>query len=100
MVRLGVAPAAIVTNMVSPIARDMARMNDATMPDRAAGTTTLSDTSNRVAPSAYAPFLSDRGTATMASSLSDDTMGMIIIPMTRPALSALNTSKSGMAFCI
>ena len=37
---LGVAPAAIVTSIVSPIARDSASMKAAIMPDKAAGTIT------------------------------------------------------------
>ena len=51
-VRRGVAPAASVTSIVSPMARENAKMNDATMPDSAAGTTMRADTSSRVAPSA------------------------------------------------
>ena len=39
-VRRGVAPAASVTSIVSPMARENARMNDAMMPEKAAGTTT------------------------------------------------------------
>ena len=45
------ASAAIVTAMVSPIARESARMNDEKMPEAAAGTTTPAETSNFVAPS-------------------------------------------------
>ena len=39
-VRMNTLPAAIVTIIVSPMAREMPSTNDATMPDRAAGTTT------------------------------------------------------------
>ena len=49
---LGVAPAAIVTSIVSPIALDNAMMKEAIIPDRAAGTTTLRLTSYLVAPNA------------------------------------------------
>ena len=48
----GVRPAASATIIVSPIARDIARMNAAPMPDIAAGSTTRRITSPRVAPSA------------------------------------------------
>ena len=54
-VRRGCWPAAIATIIVSPIARDTARMNAAVMPEKAAGTTTLSAVCMRVAPSAYEP---------------------------------------------
>ena len=91
----GVAPAAMVTSIVSPMARDMASMKEATMPDRAAGTTTFRLVSSLVAPKAYEACRSDLGTLIMASSLSDDTMGMIMTPMTTPALSALKTIMSG-----
>jgi hypothetical protein len=40
-VSLGVAPAAMVTTMVSPTARLRARMNEATTPGSAAGSTIL-----------------------------------------------------------
>jgi hypothetical protein len=53
--QVGVAPAAMVTIIVSPMARDMARMKLAMMPDSAAGTTVRVATSYFVAPSAYAP---------------------------------------------
>ncbi len=45
-------PAASRTTIVSPIARDEARMIDATMPESAAGKTTLVATFALVAPSA------------------------------------------------
>ncbi len=51
-VKLGPWPAAMATTIVSPTARDMARMNAAAMPDNAAGTTTLTATSSLVAPMA------------------------------------------------
>ena len=93
--RFGVPPAAMVTAMVSPIALEMARMKEAMMPDSAAGTTVRVAVSILVAPSAYAPARSERGTALMASSDSDDTMGTIMMPTTMLALSALKTSVCG-----
>lgn len=91
----GVAPAAMVTAMVSPTAREMARINAAMIPLNAAGVTTLVITSNFVAPKEYAASRNDLGTARMASSLMDATVGMIIIPKTIEALNALKklTSK-------
>src|SRR5690606_11840829 len=77
------------TSIVAPIAHDQPSTNDATMPDSAAGTTTLSATSKRVAPSAYAASRIERGTADIASSLIDEIIGMIMLPTTIPALSAL-----------
>src|SRR5688500_7820186 len=85
----------MVTIMVSPIAREMARMNDAITPDSAAGTTVRVATSNLVAPSAYAPSRNERGTALKASSESEDTIGMIITPITMLADRALKGSVSG-----
>ena len=43
-VNLGVAPAAIVTSIVSPIAREIANIKEAIIPDKAAGTTTRNAT--------------------------------------------------------
>ena len=50
------------TIIVSPIARDTARMNAAVMPENAAGTTTRRLVCILVAPSAYAPSRRPRGT--------------------------------------
>ena len=94
-VRRGVAPAAIVTSIVSPIARDSPSISAATMPESAAGVTTRVATSNFVAPSAYAASRSERGTASIASSVNEETIGMIITPITSPALSALKMIMSG-----
>ena len=68
------------------------------MPESAAGTTTLSATWYWAAPSAWAPSLSDWGTALMASSLRDATMGISMTPMARAAPSAVkivSESKMG-----
>src|ERR671910_3280976 len=81
----GGAPAAMVTIMVSPTAREMPSTKEATMPERAAGTTTWVAVSRLVAPKAYAPSRNERGTAWMASSLTEATVGMIITPITSPA---------------
>ena len=51
-VKFGFCPAAMVTIIVSPIARDTAKMNADTIPDKAAGTTTKVDTSSLVEPNA------------------------------------------------
>jgi len=85
----GVAPAAMVTAIVSPTAREIAKMNAAIMPLSAAGTITWTTASNRVAPREKAASRSDMGTARMASSLIDATVGIIMIPKTIDALSAL-----------
>lgn len=93
--RFGVAPAAIATAIVSPIARDSASRNEAMIPDSAAGTMVRVATSNFVAPRAYAASRSDRGTALIASSESDETSGMIMIPTTMLALAALKMFVCG-----
>ena len=49
-VSCGLEPTASATAIVSPIARLMARMIEAMIPDSAAGKTTLRVTSKRVAP--------------------------------------------------
>jgi hypothetical protein len=48
---LGLCPAAMVTIIVSPMARESARMYEETIPEVAAGTTTRVETSNFVEPS-------------------------------------------------
>ena len=87
------------TIIVSPTALEIARMKEATIPERAAGTTTFVATSNLVEPRAYAALRKDRGTETMASSLSVETIGMIINPITSPALKALKMIRSGKILC-
>src|SRR5262245_9103672 len=78
------------TIMVSPIARDTASRNPAMMPGSAAGTTTFVIVSAVVAPSPSEASRNDRGTARSASSDNDETNGMIMIPITVPAASALS----------
>ena len=85
-------PAARTTAIVSPIARLIARMNDETTPESPAGRTIRVETSNFVAPSPYAASRSPRGTAERTSSLSDETIGMTMIPTTMQALRALYVS--------
>ena len=55
------APAASATTMVSPIARETARIIAATMPEIAAGTTTRMLVVSRRAPSPYDASRSDDG---------------------------------------
>ena len=85
----GTRPDAIRTTMVSPTARDIASTNEATMPDRAAGKTTRIVTWSLPAPRPKAPSRSDCGTADIASSEIDATVGMIRKPMMIPPASPL-----------
>ena len=64
------------------------------MPGRAAGMRTWMIVSARVAPRPNEASRSDLGTAEIASSASEDTNGMIMMPMTRPAASALSEDTS------
>jgi hypothetical protein len=59
------------------------------MPEIAAGKTTRNVVRILLAPSAKEPCRSAEGTALIASSDSDATVGMIITPRTRPAASTL-----------
>ena len=82
------------TIMVSPMARETASRTPPTMPGSAAGRITLRIVSERVAPSRRTPSRSDCGTALITSSDSDETKGMIMMPITRPAASALSEATS------
>src|SRR3954454_18563226 len=84
----GFDPAASATIIVSPTARDAARMDEATIPESAAGTMMREDTSSLVAPSPYAPSRIERGTDRIESSESEAISGMIITPT---AMDAANT---------
>ena len=95
----GCCPAAIATIIVSPMARETARMNAAVIPENAAGTTTRRLVCIRVAPSAYEPSRNPCGTPRIASSASDDTSGRIMMPMTMPGPSALKPASDGMKRC-
>jgi len=85
----------MVTIIVSPIAREIPRTKEATIPEKAAGTITRHVTSSFVAPRASAPSLIELGTEFIASSESDATIGIIIIPITIPGLRILVGSKPG-----
>ncbi len=82
------------TIIVSPIARDTASRMPPTMPGSAAGSMTRVMVSERVEPSPRAPSRIAIGTALIASSASDETSGMIMIPMTSPAANALSDATS------
>lgn len=85
----GVLPAAMETIIVSPIALETAKTTDAIIPETAAGSTTLNVVSNLVAPSPSDPSRVEFGTELIASSLKLAIIGMIMIPTTSPALTAL-----------
>jgi hypothetical protein len=70
-------------------------MIEATIPDSAAGTITRVETSNFVAPTAYAPSRNDLGTALSASSESDATIGKTMIPTAIEADKTLKGLVSG-----
>jgi len=78
---------------------DVAHVFNLQMPENAAGTTTVRLVCTRVAPRAYDASRSPSGTARIASSVSDETRGRIMIPMTIPGLSALNPASDGMICC-
>ena len=80
--------------MVSPIALDTASKIPPTMPGKAAGRITRVIVSERVEPNPSAPSRIALGTALMASSDSEETSGMIMIPITNPAASALSDATS------
>src|SRR5690606_3568287 len=88
-------PLAIVTIIVSPIAREIPRTNEAIIPDIAAGITTFHVTSSLVEPRPSAPSLIELGTELIASSDREATIGMIMIPITIPGLRILVGSRPG-----
>lgn len=89
-VRFGVDPAARATIIVSPIALEIAKKNDAIIPDEAAGKIIFFIVSNLFAPNAKDASLKDLGTAEIASSLIDAIRGVTIIPRAIDADRALN----------
>ena len=97
--KTGVEPAANETIIVSPTAREAARITDAAIPEIAAGKTILIAVSNFVAPSAYDQSRNEAGTAERASSERETIIGKIMMPTTIPALSALNNFNAGMKDC-
>lgn len=94
----GYWPPAIVTIIVSPIALENPKINDAMIPEIAAGSMIFNDVILLVEPSAKAPILSPFGTAFKASSDIDAIVGTIIIPTAMPADIALNTPVPGINF--
>ena len=75
-------PTTIMTAIVSPTARPMAKTMEAMMPDLAAGSTTRQMVCQCVAPRARAPSRYDLGTERMASSDMLTTLGKIMMPST------------------
>ena len=69
------------------------------MPERAAGKTTRVATWRFVEPRPYAPSRRPWGTARIASSEIDAIVGTIMIPITRPAESALKPLTSMPSAC-
>src|SRR5690554_2116940 len=90
-------PLAIVTIMVSPIALDIANTIDDIIPEIAAGITTLKVVSSFVDPNPVAPSFIMVGTEFMESSDKDATIGIIIIPITRPGLNTFFGSRLGIS---
>ena len=82
---VGLFPTTMVTAMVSPSARAMARKTDPMMPRRAYGTTTCQVVSHRVAPNASAASRRSRGTASNTSRETEMMNGAIITASTTPA---------------
>ena len=91
----GYWPPAIVTIIVSPMARENPKIKDAMIPDKAAGNIIFNAVILLVEPSAREPILKDFGTAFSASSEIDAIVGMIIIPTAMPAEIALKTPDPG-----
>ena len=81
-----VLPISIVTVIVSPNARPMARMYAEKIPEPAIGNITRRITSARVAPIAYAPSFKSDGTILMNSALSDAAYGTIMMASTKAAV--------------
>ena len=77
---------AIVTIIVSPIAREKPSINDAMIPDSAAGNIIFKDVILLVAPKAIEPNLKELGTAFNASSEIEAIVGIIIIPTAIPGM--------------
>ena len=75
--------------IVSPMARPTPRMMAAEMPEKAVGSVTLVVVCQSVAPSAPAPSFIASGTAAIASSATETTVGSAMSPMTVPAANRL-----------
>src|SRR5688572_24135040 len=91
-------PLAIVTIMVSPMALEIARTTEAIIPEIDAGIITLVVVSSLVEPRPIAPSFMIVGTAFMASSERDATIGIIMIPITIPGLRAFFAPRDGISF--
>src|SRR5699024_6572575 len=92
-------PLAIVTIIVSHIARDNAKTMEAIIPDKAAGITILQVTSIFNDQSPNAPSRKLCGTAFIASSDKKVTIRMIMIPITNPGLKIFVACKLGKMYC-
>ena len=79
------APPAMKTTMVSPMALETATMKAATMPEMAAGNTTVVAVVILRAPSPAEASRSESGTAAMASSEIEATSGIVRMPTPMPA---------------
>ena len=79
------APPARKTTIVSPMARETATMKAATMPEMAAGTTTVVAVAILRAPRPADASRKESGTAAMASSEMEATRGMVRMPTPIPA---------------
>ena len=80
----------VITIIVSPIALDTANNRPPIIPGNAAGIITFLIVSDLVAPIPREPSFKFCGTAFITSSEIDETNGIIIIPITNPAASALS----------
>src|SRR5699024_9486839 len=96
LVKFLVLSLTIVTIIVLPMAREIANTIETIIPDKAAGITTRKVVSNFVAPNANAHSRIAFGTAFIASSDIDATIGIIITPITIPGLSIFVGSRLGM----
>ena len=81
-----VLPISMVTVIVSPSARPIARIYEEKMPEPATGNITLLITSARVAPRLYALSFKSLGTIFINSALRDAAYGIIIIANTNEAV--------------
>lgn len=90
IVSLAIMPAAMVTIIVSPMARDTAMIIPPIMPGSAVGIRTLIIISSLVAPMAIDESFKFCGIVLMNSYDNDNIYGMSITPMTIPAAIALS----------
>ena len=81
------------------MALEIANITETMIPEEAAGTATLNAVWKGVAPIPNDASLKDLGSACNASSLNEEIIGMIIIPITIPADSALKLPTPGIILC-